>query len=144
MKTVVGVALAVTIAAILLGPIVTAVNDNTGVQTVENETVTADIGNYTSLDGWQIDESSEVVYGYNDTSASYEQLTEGTDYEMDYEAGQIKALSGSTIVDDGEDMKVTYDYQSTDDMTTTIIGYGPTFLALLLLTVVGARVTESL
>jgi len=143
-KAIVGIVLAVAVASILLQPITMAVSTSTGIQTVDNETVTADVGNYTGLDGYYIQEDSEVVYGYNDTAGSYETLTEGTDYEMNYDAGQVKFLSGSSIVEDGEDVRVTYDYEATDDMTTTIIGYGPLFVAVLLLATVGMRVSDML
>lgn len=136
MKAIVGVVLAVAIASILLGPIVTAVGDNTGVQEVQNETVTANVGNYTTLDGYYIQENSETVY--NSTGAT---MSEGTDYELNYDEGSIKALSGGDIAD-GSEINATYDWEATKGQTTTVIGYGPVFVALLLLTAVGMKVTE--
>jgi hypothetical protein len=144
MKTIVGVALAVAIAAILLGPVVTTVNGQTGTQEVTNETVTAETGEWVNLDGYNVVESSVTVYGYNDSDDSYEEAIEGTDYELDADAGEIKALNSSSLIEDGEDIKVTYDYEATDAMTETIIGYGPTFLGLLLLTTVGMKVQKEL
>lgn len=144
MKMIVSVALALAIASILLGPIVTAVSSNTGTQTVTNETVTANVGNYTDLDGFKLVQGSATVYGYNQTSGSYEVATAGTDYELDTKAGRLKALSGSSLIDDGETVKVSYDYEATTGTTTKIIQYGPTFVVLLMLTTVGAKVTESL
>jgi hypothetical protein len=141
-KGVVTVALAVAIAAILFGPMVTAVSDNTGTQTVTNETVTADADTYVDLDGFQVVDNSETVWGYNDTSGSYEQAAESTDYEINNTAGTIQALSGSSLIDDGEEMKVSYDYEATTGTTTMVVQYGPTFVAVLLLTVVGMKVTE--
>lgn len=144
MKTIVGVALAVAIAAILLGPVVTTVNGQTGTQTTTNETATADTGNFVDLDGYNLVDGTVTVYGYNETSDSYETATEGSDYELDLSSGEIKALSGSSLIDDGEEIKVTYDYEATDGMTSTIIGYGPVFLGLLLLTTVGMKVQQEL
>lgn len=144
MKAIVGVALAVAIAAILLGPVVTTVNGQTGVQTVTNETVSADTGNWVDTDGYQFVDGTVTVYGYNDSADSYEEATEGTDYELDLAAGEIKALEGSSLIDDGETVKITYDYEATDGMTSTIIGYGPVFLGLLLLTTVGMKVQQEL
>lgn len=144
MSKIVGVAIAVAIAAILLNPVVTAVQDETGVQTVTNETVTVQNDTYTDLEGYNLENGSVTVYGYNDTSGNYEQATEGTDYEINLEPGEIKAANGSSLIEDGEDVKVTYDYAATSGMTTTIIGYGPVFLGLLLLTTVGMKVQNEL
>lgn len=143
-KTIVGVTLAVAIAAILLGPVVTAVNGQTGTQTVTNETVTADTGNWSEFDGYQVVDGSVTVYGYNDSADSYEEATEGTDYELRLESGEIKALEGSSLIEDGETVKLSYDYEATDDMTSTILGYGPVFLGVLLIATLGTKITDEL
>lgn len=129
------VAIAVAIAAILLSPTITAVQDNTGEQTI-NESVTADVGNWTQLEGYQIVEDSETIEGENGTEYSA-----GDDYEMTHKNGSIKALDGGTI-SDGETLNATYDYEATSGMTTTVIGYGPLFLGLLLLVTLAAKVQE--
>lgn len=134
----VAVFIAVAIAAILLGPTITAVQDNTGTQTI-NESVTADVGNWTQLEGYQIVEDSETI----ETTGGVT-LTAGTDYEMAYENGSIMALSGSTEISDGDTLEATYDYEATSGMTTTVIGYGPLFLGLLLLVTIAAKVQESI
>lgn len=136
-KGMVAVFIAVAIAAILLGPTIAAVQDNTGTQTI-NESVTADHGNWTELEGYQVVENSETIEATDGTAYS-----SGTDYEMAYENGSIKALSSGTITD-GETLNATYDYKATDGMTTTIIGYGPLFLGLLLLVTLASKVQESL
>lgn len=120
------------IGVIFLGPVSDAAAENTGVQTVTNETVTAQSGEFVELGGYDIDENSETVYGYNDTSGSYEEAVEGTDYEMDYNGGEFKALNGSSLIDDGEDAKVSYDYQASNAMTTTVVGFIPVMLGTLI------------
>lgn len=134
--------IAVTIVMTLFAPVTGIVNQNTGTQTVQNETVTADVGNFTDLEGYQIVKDSETVYGYNDSSGSFEKATEGTDYEMDYDGGKIKALNGSTLIDDGEDVKVTYDWKATDGTTTLVITLIPLFMALLAMGVLASKVQD--
>lgn len=143
MKQIVGVALAVAIAAILLGPVVTAVNDGTGTQSVTNETVTVETGEYVEFDGYSVVEDSVTVYAEND-SDEWVEAEEGTDYKIDYDAGSIEALDGSTLIEDGDTVKITFDYEATDEMTSTVIGYGPVFMGLLLMVTVGMKVTEEL
>lgn len=131
--------IALTVAATLFGPVSTAVTQNSGTVSVTNETVTADVGNFTELDGYDIDENSETVYWYNSSSSSYETVSSGTDYEMGYENGSIKATSGGTI-GDGDKLKVSYDYQATDPTSTTVITLIPLFMALLILVVLASKV----
>lgn len=125
---------ALTIAATLFTPVSDAVTNNSGTVTVQNETVTADTGNYTALDGYDIDSGSETVY-----NASGNQMTSGVDYEMGYQNGSIKALSGGDI-SDGSEIKVSYDYQATDSTTTTVVTLIPLFMALLILGILAAKV----
>lgn len=139
-KIVLSLALFAAIGVIFLGPIITTVNGNTGTQAVTNETFVADSGNYTDLQGYDINENSETVYGYNESSGSFEVASEGSDYEMDYEAGRIKPNSSSTLIDDGEDVKVTYDYQATSGITTLIIGFIPVGVGLFIFVGVANRV----
>ena len=136
-KSMVAVFIAVAIAAILLGPTITAVQDNTGTQTI-NESVTADVGNWTQLEGYQIVENSETINNSSGTT-----LAEGSDYEIAYENGSIKAYDTASVTD-GETLNATYDYEATSGMTTTVIGYGPLFLGLLLLVTIASKVQESL
>lgn len=131
-KIVLGFAVAAIVAMVFFPAVTNAVGTSTGTQNVTNETVAADVGNYVDLGGYQIDENSETVYAYNDTSGSYEVAQKGTDYEMSYENGSIKALSGSSLIDDGEDVKVTYDYQATGATTTLVAGFVPVMVAVLI------------
>jgi hypothetical protein len=141
-KTVMGVAIALAIAATFVGPIVSAVNSNSGAVDVTNETVTADIGNAVDLDGYNIDNSTVTVYEYNDSAGAYETATAGADYEMGLGNGSIVALGTSDNIQDGEDVKVTYTYQATSGASTTVLGLIPLFLALLILGVLAERVQD--
>lgn len=143
-KLVLAFALAAVIGVIFLQPVVGAVNDNTGSQDVTNETVTAQVGTYVDLGGYDIDENSETVYGYNDSSGSYEVASEGTDYEIAYGNGSIKALNGSSLIDDGEDVKVSYTYQASGTLATTVIGFIPVMLGTLVLVVVARGVEKEM
>lgn len=125
--------IAVTIAATLLVPISDVVSSGTGQQTVTNTTVTADVGNYSEdLEGYDVDETSETVVWYNSTSGSNETLTEGTDYEFDYQDARVKPLATGPV-SDGDTLYVSYDWQATDSTVSTIAGLVPLFVALLIL-----------
>ncbi len=142
-KSIAGLLVAVTIAATLFMPINSAITGNTGDITVENETVTADIGNATDLDGYSIEDGSETVEWYNESSSSWETVSSGTDYEMNYDEGSITALSGGTI-NDGDDLRVDYTYAATDGTTSTVMGLIPMFLGLLMLVSLAKPVMDSL
>lgn len=133
-KSIAAVAVAITVAAVFIGPIASVVGANTGSQTVTNESVTADVGNYVDLGGYNIDSGSETVYWLNSSSGSYEQVSSSTDYTMAYQNGSIRADSGGTI-GDGDSLKVTYTYAASGGLTSTILGYSPLFIALILLAV---------
>lgn len=132
------VVLAVTIGAVLFIPFSSAVADNSGTQSVTGENVTADIGNYTQLDFYNVDASSVTVNNSSgDTVAS-------SDYEINESDGAIKINSGVINVNDGEELNVSYDYQATDDQTTTVLQLAPLLLALLLLVVLASRTMRSM
>jgi len=131
------VMLGVVLAVVLLGPFVTTVNDYSGSQAITNESVTAETGEYVELDGYDVQSGTVTVYGYNDSSGSYEQASEGTDYEIDLAGGEVKALNGSSLIDDGETMKVTYDYQATSGTVTTVLDLLPLLVGVLILGTVG-------
>lgn len=120
------------IGMVFLTPVVQAVDDNSGQQSITNETVTAQHGEYVDLGGYAIDSSSETVWGYNDTSGSYEQATSGTDYDMNYSAGEIQANSSSSLIQDGEDIKVSYTYQASNESTSVILGFIPVMFGTLI------------
>lgn len=140
-KKMAGVMVAVTIAAVLFSPIATVIGDNTGDQTVTNETVNANHGEYVDLTGYAIEDGSETVYEYNETSGSWETATSGTDYEMDYPPGEIQTLSGGSI-SDGDEIRVSYSYEATSGTTTTVLTMTPMFVALLILGTLAARVND--
>ena len=131
-KFVLGLALAAIVAMVFFPAVVTAVNDSTGTQSVTNETFSANSGTYTDLGGYELDESSVTVYGYNDSSDSYEVASQGTDYELAVENGSVKPLSGSSLIDDGEEVRVTYDYQATGGTTTLLAGFIPVMIGVLI------------
>lgn len=131
--------IAVTIAAVFLTPINTVVTGSTGVQTVTNETVTADVGNYSSVTGYDVESGSEEVIRYNESTGQNETLVEGTDYEFDYENARIKPLSGGSV-DDGDTLYVSYDYQATSSTVATIGGLVPLFVALLILVTLSNKI----
>lgn len=139
-KVLVAVVLAVTTGMIFFPVVTDAVSTSTGTQTVTNETVTAETGEYVDLSGYSLEDGTVTVYGYNDTSDSYETASEGSDYEVKLDSGELKALDGSTLIDDGEEVQVSYDYQATDDMTTMVIGFVPVMIGLLLFVVLAQRV----
>lgn len=140
---VIGLVIALTIAGTLFVPINDVVSSNTGQQTVTNETVTASNSSYVDLEGYNIQENSETVHWYNSTSDSWETTTAGTDYEMAYENGSIIALDGGTI-SDGDELRVTYDFQATDGSTTTVVTLIPLFVGLLMLGIMAGKIQEAL
>lgn len=139
---IVGTVVAVILGAVLMPAAVEAVNNSTGEQTVTNETVTAQSGEYVDLDGYSIVSNSETVYWYNSTSDSYETVSSGSDYEMNYDPGEIKALSGSSVISDGDKLRVSYDYEASGSTTTFVAGFIPLILALLLFSYVAFRLQD--
>lgn len=133
----------VAVGMVFLGPVNAAVSDNTGTQSVTNETVEVSFGDYTDLGGYDVDQSSVTVYGYNESAGNYEVATEGTDYEFRYAGGAIKALN-STLVDSGEQLQVTYDYQASGALATTVITFIPVVFGVLLFVGVAQRTTDYL
>lgn len=131
-KFLMGLMVAVLIGATLFAPLANTVSDNTGTVAVTNETATATVGEYESLDGYDIDDSTDVVYYDNNEDGSFDTATQGSDYELATENGSVKVLSSGSI-DDGAPIKVSYEYRATDDSTTTIAGLAPLLAAILLL-----------
>lgn len=132
------------IGMLFMTPVVDAVNDSTGTQSVTNETITASTGDAVELTGYDLEDGTVTVYGYNDTTDSYETATEGTDYEVDLDSGSVTALEGSSLIDDAEDVKVTYDYQATGTTTTLLAGFVPLMILLLIFVVVAQRTMDIL
>jgi len=127
-KLILTVALAITIGIIVLQPVISATNDNTGVQSVSGENVTADHGNWSSLSGWDVQSGTVVVEDQSGTTT----YSEGSDYEINLTEGELKALSSGTI-SDGETLNVSYDYQATDGMTEMVVGFVPVMFGVLMI-----------
>jgi len=126
-----------TIAITLFNPIAVAVNDNAGTVSVENESVNPVNDTYVQLDGYDLDDG-ETVYWFNESSGSYDVLTEGTDYDINQSDGSI-AINSSGKASTGDDVQVSYDYQATSATTETVLTLAPLFVGLLVLGVFAAR-----
>lgn len=136
-RSIVVVLVAALIAVTLFSPIQSAVSGGTGDVQVDNETVTASVGEPVQLEGYQIDDGSEIVLNGSDSVQ-----TSGTDYELGAENGSIVALGGGTI-SDGEELDVSYTYSATDSTTETVATLVPLLVALMVLVVIAKRVTEA-
>jgi hypothetical protein len=142
-KGIVALAIAATIALVAFGPMLGAVTSGTGSVDVTNETVTADVGSYVDLRGYDIDPGSETIEFYNESSDQWETATEGTDYEIRYEEGSVQALEGGEF-SDGEEIRASYTYQSTQGSTTVIVGLIPLLVALFVMVVIANKVQNAM
>jgi hypothetical protein len=131
---IIAIVLAVVLGIVVMQPVVGAVNDNTGTVS-DAENVTADLGNYSDLGGYDLVDGTVVVESTDGTTT----YSEGSDYEVALENGSIKPLSSGTITD-GETLNVTYDYNATDSSTTTVLGFVPVMFGVLLFVVVSRGV----
>lgn len=138
---IVAVVIALAIGATLFVPMNTAVTETSGTQDVTNESVTASLDSYVELDGYNIDQNSETVRWFNSTSDSYETLSEGTDYEIRYQSGEL-SVSSSSPVSDGDEVLVSYAYQPTDGTTSLVLEMLPVLVAVLLLGIAGIKAME--
>ncbi|QGX95925.1 hypothetical protein EI982_14590 [Haloplanus rallus] len=126
------------IGVIMLTPVVTAVNANTGTVSVTDETVTAQTDERVDLRGYDIDPASVTVEAYNDSSGSWEMTTEYTLYDQ---PGEIQFdVQNSTLIDDGEEVRVTYDYQATGELTALVAGFIPVGVGLFIFVGIARRV----
>lgn len=103
-----------------VGPLNQAITQNTGVQTVTNESVAASTSTYVELEGWHVIPGTDTVYWKNPSTGSYQQLNL-SDYSIKTEAGTIKA-NASSGVSDGDTLLVNYQYRATDQMATRVAG----------------------
>lgn len=140
-KVVVSLAVFAAIGVILLGPASTVVADNTGTTSVTNETVYADYNESSDLRGYDINPGSETVWVLNDSSGNYEQATSPDDYSLNEDPGTIDFNSSSTLVDSGDEVKVTYDYAASDELTALVAGFLPLGMGLLIFVAVANRAT---
>jgi hypothetical protein len=128
------------IGVIFLAPVVTAVNSNTGTVSVTDENVTAQSGERVDLRGYDIDPATVTVEAYNDTSGSWETTTEYTLYEH---PGEIQFdVQNSTLIQDAEQARVTYDYQATGEVTALVAGFVPVGVGLFIFVAIGRKVEE--
>ena len=128
---IVALVIGITVAAVFFVPIVDSISDNTGEVDIEDEEISdVTAGEWYDLDGYSIVEGSENVE-YDDGSG-YESATEGTDYEINYDSGELEILESGAI-SDGDDVRTSYTFEATDGTTTAIAGVIPILVALLLL-----------
>lgn len=137
-RQLIALAVGLVIGVSMIGVLIPVVNDNVGEQTPDNESVTANIGEWQDLEGWDIDPNSETVLNSTDT-----ELTQGTDYEMNNTAGEIKFLSTAST-SDGEAMQVSYTYQASSSTATTVLDLVALFVALVLLVALSRPIQEEL
>jgi hypothetical protein len=137
-KGVASVVIAATVVMVLFNPVAALVDSTTGTTSVANEEVTVANDSFFQLDGYNIQEDSETVQ-YKNATGTWVNATEGTDYEMKYSEGSIKALPDGSI-EDGETVRVWYDYEPTDGATTTVLTMVPLFMALLVLGTFGEKI----
>lgn len=139
-QVVLALAVFTAVGVILLGPVAAVTDQSTGSQTVTNETVVANHDTAVDLRGYDIDENSETVWGFNDTSGAYEQASSPGDYSIDYNSGELTVNSSSTLIQDGEEVKVSYTYQAAGQLATLVIGFIPLGVGLLIFVGIANRV----
>lgn len=85
---------------------------------VDNETITADVGNAT-----QVEESYGAQYYDNETitNASGTQLQEGTDYDWDTDTGEVSWYDTANV-SDGEEMSIDYAFDAKPQAARDSIG----------------------
>jgi len=138
-KVVLTLAVFAAVGVLMISPVSTTVNENTGAQSVVNETHAVDFANVIDLSGYDVDPGSETVYGYNETASAYEVAPAG-DYTLTDSSGELELSSSSTLFDEGEDVKVSYDYQASDELTALVAGFIPLGLGLLIFVGIARRV----
>ena len=134
-------ALAAVVGIVGMQPLVGAVNTNTGSQVTTNETVTVDSGSYVPLSGYDLDPGTVTVYA-KDGTGDYQIAANNSDYSIRYGAGSIRAEEGSTLIEDAETVRVSYEYQASDGFTSTILQYIPVAFAVVILFVVTRGIQE--
>jgi len=136
-QQIITVSLALVIVGALFIPLVQTVDSNSGETQVVNESVTADVGNYVDLDGYDIVSGSVTVY-----NSTGDVQTEDSDYEIGYDNGSIKAVSGGDITD-GNTIQVTYNYSQTSGTVTTVANLIPLMILVAVLAFVAFAVREA-
>jgi len=142
---IIGLVIAITIGAVFLAPVTDIVSTNSGTQTVSDDTVTQSLDYNTSyeLQGYDIDADSETIERYNTSASSWETLTEGSDYEIDYATANID-FTDTTATDAGDEIRASYDWRATDETTGGIVQLIPLLMALLLLVPIANKVKDGI
>lgn len=130
----------VLIASILLIPVVGVVNDSIDTTEVTAENWTVDVDNWVELENDDLVDGSVTVNNSTDV-----EMTEGTDYEINYTDGTIKALSGGDLTD-GNTATIDYNYEQPtyveDGTTRTLIDLVPLFFILVILVTLAMAVAN--
>lgn len=134
------VVLALAVGAIFIGPFSSIVTSTTESKHVTNESLTADPGTWQDLDENSLVGGSETVFAENTTSGDFETAEKDTDYEFNYSHGRIKPLNSSTVIQDGDELKVTYDWKRARGQTAQVIGLLPLFVAVFMVLIIGGQI----
>jgi hypothetical protein len=125
-RVVAGALIAMTIAAVFIGPLASTVTGNTGDVQFDEE-IAAQHGEYVEIGGVY-----DITGNYTVESTGGTTYSEGSDYEINRTDGSVKALSSGTI-SDGETLVVTGEYTAAGTTTTTVATLVPLFAGLLIL-----------
>jgi len=135
-----GFALAISVAVVvmMLGLSIAdqAIGQSTGIQSVDNESITAAYDEPVELDAYDL--QSGTVEVYNASGA----LVPSGEYTVNEGPATINVSSSSTSIADGETISVTYDYEAADSLTTFIVGFIPVMMGVLAFVVVARPVTR--
>lgn len=131
-QVVLALAVFAAIGMVMLSPVSSVVSANTGTQNVTNESVTASYNQTHDLKGYDLNAGSVKVYGYNQTSGKYEVASSPADYNVQTGPGKISFNSSSSLIDSGENVKVSYDYQASGALTSLVLGFLPLGVGLLI------------
>lgn len=142
-RLVLALAVFVAVGVIFLGPVADTVSSSTGTQTVTNETVTAAFNQTIDLQGYDVNAGSETVYAPNG-SGVYVVAAESGNYTFYDAAGAIEFNSSSTLIQEGEEVRVSYTYVASDATTTLVVGFIPLGVGLLIFVVVSRHVGDFL
>lgn len=135
-----GFALAISVAVVvmMLGLSVAdqAIGQSTGIQSVDNESVTAVYDEEVELDAYDIQSGTVEVY-----NASGD-LVPASEYTINEGPATINVSSSSTSIADGETIGVTFDYEAADSLTTFIVGFIPVLMGVLAFVAVARPITQ--
>lgn len=142
-KLVIALAVFAAIGVIFLGPVADTVASSTGTQTVTNETVTAAYNQTFDLQGYDVNAGSETVYAPN-ASGTYVVAAEAGNYTFYDAPGEIEFNSSSSLIQEGDEVRVSYTYVASDATTTLVVGFIPLGLGLLIFVGIARNVGDYL